>query len=159
MTCLPLRCSFIQKSLPPTSSAPWSCWAATRIAGACTSRPQSLATRSACWSSTASAFEIADAVLDQHAERVAKLCGLDVHAPAIRVAAQQLQGALDVGGNDFWIKEQRRGKHVIERGNSIALVPGEFTQHGLLRSHSASMIARKHDSGPQNPQTASLRAR
>ena len=87
-------------------------------------------------------------MIDQHAERVAQLCGLDVHAPAIRVAAQQLQGALDVGGNDFWIKEQRRGKHVIENGNLVALVPGEFTQHGLLRKHSASMIACQRDSGP-----------
>src|SRR5713101_4729788 len=81
------------------------------------------------------ALEIADAPLDQHAERVAQLCGFDVHAPAIRVATQQIQSAFDVGGDEFWIKEQRRSKHVIERGNAIARVPRKLTQHGFLGSH------------------------
>src|SRR6266481_4046185 len=81
------------------------------------------------------AFAIADAAFDQHAKRVAQLCGLDMHAPAIRIAPQQVQGALDVGGDEFWIKEQRRSKHIIERGNAIARVPGKLTQHGFWGSH------------------------
>jgi hypothetical protein len=52
-----------------------------------------------------------------------------MHTPAIRVAAQQLQGALDFGGDDIRIKKQRGGKHVIEREVAVALVPGEITQH------------------------------
>src|SRR6266853_2300257 len=96
------------------------------------------------------AFEIADAAFDQHAKRVAQLCGFDVHAPAIRIAPQQIQSAFDVGGDEFWIKEQRRRKHIIERGNAIAWVPGKIAQHEFLCSHDASMIARKGNSRPQN---------
>ncbi len=37
-------------------------------------------------------LEIPDATLDQHAERVGQLCGLNVSTPAIGVAAEQMQG-------------------------------------------------------------------
>ena len=42
------------------------------------------------------ALEIPDTALDQHAERVGQLCGLDVRTPAIRIAAEQMQGPRNI---------------------------------------------------------------
>src|SRR6185295_2954342 len=41
-------------------------------------------------------LEIPDTTLDQHAECVGQLCGFNVSTPAIRVAAEQLQGPRNV---------------------------------------------------------------
>jgi hypothetical protein len=35
-------------------------------------------------------------MLDQHAESVGELCGLNVRPPAIRIAAEQMQGPRNV---------------------------------------------------------------
>ena len=80
------------------------------------------------------ALEIADTPLHQHAQREAQLGGLDVDTPAIRIAAQQFQGLLDVRRDHIGIQHQRRGEHIFDAGNAIALVPIEFAQH-ILHSH------------------------
>jgi len=41
-------------------------------------------------------LEISDTTLDQHAQRVAQLCGLDVHPPTIRLASEKMQGTRNV---------------------------------------------------------------
>ena len=84
-----------------------------------------------------STLEIADAPVDQHVQSVAELCGFDVHPPAVCVAAQQGQGALDIGGDEFGIHHERGGKHVFNTGDAVAPVPGEFAEHRFLRGHSA----------------------
>ncbi len=80
-------------------------------------------------------LEIADAALIQNAQCIAQLGGLDVHTQAIRVTAQEIQRALNVGHKNFRIQHERRGKQLFDGGNAIAWIPGEFTQHRLLRSH------------------------
>jgi len=55
-----------------------------------------------------------------------QLRGFDVHTPAISVAGQQLQGPLDVCGNNIWIHHQRRSQHVFDAGHAVALVPSQI---------------------------------
>ena len=81
------------------------------------------------------ALEIADTSLDQHAESVGQLCGLDVRAPAIRIAAEQMQGPRHIRGNDFRIYDERRSKDTFDARHPVTFVPGKFAQHGLMRCH------------------------
>ena len=82
-----------------------------------------------------SAFEISNAALDQNVQGKAQFGGLDVYAQAIRVVPQEIQGALDVGDKNLRIQHESRRQQFFNGGNAVARIPGEFTQHGFLRSH------------------------
>ena len=81
------------------------------------------------------AFEIAYASLNQQPQSARQLRGFDVHPPAIGVAGQPFQGAIDVCRNEIWIHHQRRSQHVVDAGHAVALIPSKFAQHGFLRCH------------------------
>src|SRR5260370_40741626 len=42
---------------------------------------------------------------------------------------------MDICGKDFWVEQQRGREYVRDAGELIALVPGEFSEHGFLRGH------------------------
>src|SRR5260370_15347600 len=42
---------------------------------------------------------------------------------------------MDICGKDFWVEQQCGREYVRDAGELIALVPGEFSEHGLLRGH------------------------
>ena len=81
------------------------------------------------------ALEISDAARDEHTQGVAEFGGFDVRAPAVRIAAEQFHGAIDVCGKDFRIKQQGGREDVRGAGYLVARVPGEFGEHGFLRGH------------------------
>ena len=56
--------------------------------------------------------------VDEHAQGVAELGGLDVYAPAIGIAGEQLHCAINICGNDFWIEQQCGREDVRDAGEA-----------------------------------------
>src|SRR5258708_34866029 len=63
---------------------------------------------------------------------------------------------MDICGKDFWVEQQRGREYVRDAGELIALVPGEFSEHGFLRGHMRAIITRKR--GPRPPSLLSVNA-
>ena len=86
---------------------------------------------------------------DQHPQSVSQLRRFDVHPPAIGVAVQQRQRALDVRRNQLGIDHQRRSQHVFDARHGVALDPNHIPAKWISAPPSASMISRKR----LNPKT------
>ena len=80
-------------------------------------------------------FKVPDSSLQQHLQGIGQLRGLDVRAPAVRIAAEKLKGGSDVGCDNLRIKQERWRKHFSNVGETISLGPGEIANDGLRPTH------------------------